>query len=195
MVTFSDVHIIEGLKSDDENFFDILFNSYFSRLKAFVFEYVSDEEVAKNLVQDTFVTLWTRRKELDEAININAWLYSTAKFHCLNYLRNVKVSNAFQEQAKVSKLQAELNYFSLSELDTSDLTFKEIERIVEDTLEQLPEQCRKVFMLSRIENKKNREIAEELNISVKTVESHMSKALKTMRVALKDYLPLLLPFI
>ena len=130
MVTFSDAHIIESLKSDDENFFDILFNNYFPRLKAFVFEYISDEEVAKNLVQDTFVTLWTRRKELDEAININAWLYSTAKFHCLNYLRNVKVSNAFQEQAKVSKLQAELNYFSLSELDTSDLTFKEIERIV-----------------------------------------------------------------
>ena len=190
----SDAHIINGLKKSNENLFDVLFTSYFSRLTAFAVEYVDDEEIAKNLVQDTFVTLWSRKTELDEEINLNAWLYSTVKFHCMNYLRSVKVSTAYQEKA-ITKLQATLNYYSLSELDTSDLTFKEIERIVELTLEQLPEQCRKVFKLSRFDYKKNREIAKELDISIKTVESHMAKALKSMRIALKDYLPLLLPFI
>lgn len=194
MAIISDIHIIKGLKRADEDFFDLLFKNYFTRLTAFAAEYVRDDEIAKNLVQDTFVTLWSKKNELEESVNLNAWLYSTIKFHCLNYLRSIKVSTAYQEQA-ISKIQATLNYYSLSELDTSNLTFKEIERIVEQTIELLPEQCRKVFMLSRFEHKKNREIAEELDISIKTVESHMSKALKVMRVALKDYLPLLLPFI
>ncbi|TKG95003.1 RNA polymerase sigma-70 factor [Puteibacter caeruleilacunae] len=195
LISFANSNIIAGLRRGDEGIFDMLFKNYFSRLTYFAREFVIDEEVAKNLVQDTFVTLWSKRENLAEEVNINAWLYSTVKFHCMNHLRTLKVSDKYNERVKISQTQAELNYYSLSELDTTDLTFNEIQYIIDRTLESLPEQSRKVFCLSRFEQKKNREIAEELDISIKTVEAHMSKGLKAMRVALKDYLPLVLPFI
>ena len=83
-----------------------------------------------------------------------------------------------------------MNLDTLNTIDTSVIAFHELEQIIEKTLEELPPQCRRVFELSRFKEMKNREIAEELNISVKTVEGHISKGLKIFKIALKDYLPL-----
>ena len=83
-----------------------------------------------------------------------------------------------------------LNINALDTIDTSIIAFQEMEQIIQETLSSLPPQCRKVFELSRIQEMKNKEIAEELNISVRTVEGHISKGIKTFKVALKDYLPL-----
>ena len=83
-----------------------------------------------------------------------------------------------------------LNTDALTTVDTSALAFQEIEQIIQETLSGLPAQCRKVFELSRFREMKNKEIAEELNISVRTVEGHISKGIKTFKTALKDYLPL-----
>ncbi|MCL3779258.1 RNA polymerase sigma-70 factor [Prolixibacteraceae bacterium JC049] len=195
MISVSDIEVVRSLRNSEEHMFDMLFNNYFPRLVFFAREYVNDEEMAKNLVQDSFTTLWSKRKELEESININAWLYTTVKFHCLNYLRSKKVVSDFNKEETIAKQHIHLNYYSLSELDTTAMAFTEIEQIVEATLVQLPEQCQRVFRMSRFEDKKNREIAEELGIVVKTVEAHMSKALKSMRVALRDYLPMVFPFI
>ncbi len=90
----------------------------------------------------------------------------------------------------VLTLELKANLDALDSFDTSALTFHEIEKIIEDTLKQLPPQCGVVFKLSRFEEKKYKEIAKELNISVKAVEGHISKALKLFRTNLKDYLPL-----
>ena len=78
----------------------------------------------------------------------------------------------------------------LNTVDSSNYTFDEIDRIIKQTLEELPPQCKKIFMLSRFEERKNREIAEELNISVKVVEKHISKGLKRFKASLNEYLPL-----
>ena len=85
--------------------------------------------------------------------------------------------------------ELESNLGVLSSIEPSAFVFEEIERIIQQTLDELPPQCRKVFLLSRFEEKKNREIAEELNISVKVVEKHITKGLRIFKVALKDYLP------
>lgn len=186
----ADKEIVLRVKRGEERIFDMLFKHYFSRLCHFVVEYVADEEVAKNLIQDTFVTLWNKKEEFDDTTNLNAWLYSTAKNLTMNYLRNQKVSSSWKQKLFLSQQQVELNYYSLAQFDTTTLTSKEIEQIIKDTLEQLPAQCRKVFSMSRFENMKNREIAHELDISIKTVETHLTKGLKSMRIALKDYLAL-----
>jgi RNA polymerase sigma-70 factor (ECF subfamily) len=83
-----------------------------------------------------------------------------------------------------------LNYDALNSLDTSPMIFEEIEKIIQKTLDRLPPQCRRAFEMSRFEEKKYSEIAKEMQIAQKTVETHISNALKIFRVALKDYLPL-----
>jgi len=179
------VRFIQG----DEHSFKLIFNFFYPRLYYFIHSYIPNDDLAENIVQDTFFTLWSKRGDLKHDSNINAWLYTVARNNCLKKIRGSKAkrSNIF---AQLSELELEMNMEALAEIDTSELTFREIEQIIENTLGGLPPQCRKIFQLSRFENKKNREIAQELEISVKAVENQITKALKIFRGSLKDYLPL-----
>ena len=103
-------------------------------------------------------------------------------------LRHKKVKNRYDEIATL-EMQNLVHSSALEQLDTSNVSFQELESIIERTMADLPPRCREIFMLSRFEGKKNQEVADELNISVKAVEAQISKALKVLRVALKDFLP------
>lgn len=105
-------------------------------------------------------------------------------------LRHNKVVKNFTEKAEI-KIQEQLSAAALEQLDTSEMAFRDMETIIEKTIAGLSPRCREVFVLSRMEGKKNQEIAEELNISVKAVEAQMTKALGIFRLALKDFLPVL----
>ncbi|MFV0591716.1 MAG: RNA polymerase sigma-70 factor [Draconibacterium sp.] len=181
--------LIEKLKVGDEAAFKIIYNNYFSRLYYFVFEFIPIKDAAENIVQDTFYILWTKRKELKDNTNLSSYLYTIAKNNSLYRLRDKRYKQKlFSNLTDLTEL--ELNTETLETIDTSLFAFHEIEKIIEETLNELPPQCKKVFELSRFSEMKNREIAEELNISLKTVEGHISKGLKIFRIALKDYLPL-----
>jgi RNA polymerase sigma-70 factor (ECF subfamily) len=181
--------IVTRLINGDEPSFKAIFNFFYPRLYHFVHTYIQNDDLAENMVQDTFLTLWNKRKDLKADSNLSAWLYTVARNICLKKLRDDKFKKAFFS-SDLNELELEINMAALASLDTSELTFCEIERIIENTLETLPTQCRKIFELSRFENKKNKEIAEELDISVKAVENQITKALKIFRSTLKDYLPL-----
>ena len=172
----------------DESSFKHIFNFFYPRLYHFIRAYISNDDLAENMVQDTFMILWNKRKDLKTNSNINAWLYTVARNICLKKLRDHKNKKIYLS-SDLNDLELEMNLEALASLDTSELTFFEIERIVENTLDTLPPQCQRVFRLSRFENKKNKEIAEELEISVKAVENQVTKALRIFRKALKDYLP------
>ena len=105
------------------------------------------------------------------------------------FLRREKVKKKYNKNAALQK-QNHLNESALKQVDTTVITFQEIEKIIERTLSALPVRCREVFILSRIEGKKNQEVADLLSISVKAVEAQITKALKIFRLALRDYLPL-----
>ncbi len=181
--------LFERLRNSDEAAFKVLYNDYYSKLYYFVLEFIPLKETAENIVQDTFVTLWNKRNELKDDSNLTSYLFTVAKNNALNRLRDKKYSQKmFSNTMDISELN--LNIEALSTIDTSVCAFMDIEQIIQETLTSLPPQCRKVFELSRFQEMKNREIAEELNISIKTVEGHISKGIKTFKVALKDYLPL-----
>jgi RNA polymerase sigma-70 factor (ECF subfamily) len=184
----NDLDLLTGLKNDDEIAFKVLFNKYYPRLYYFILEFVPFADLAENIVQDTFVALWTKRKELNDNTNFGAYLYTVAKNNCIYRLRDQKYSKKLFAETDPDQAELETNLEVLSSVDTSAFTFEEINRIIHETLDRLPPQCRKVFLL-RFEEKKNREIAGELNISVKVVEKHISKGLKIFKIALKDYLP------
>ncbi|RIH63117.1 RNA polymerase sigma-70 factor [Mariniphaga sediminis] len=181
--------LFERLKNSDEAAFRVIYNNYSSKLYYFVFEFIPLKDVAENIVQDTFVTLWNRRKELKDNTNLASYLFTGAKNNALYRLRDKKYrQKLFSDAIDVSELN--LNVDALATADTSAFAFQEIEQIIQKTLSSLPPQCRKVFELSRFREMKNKEIAEELNISVRTVEGHISKGIKAFKIALKDYLPL-----
>lgn len=182
-------HLIERLQNGDESTFEVIYKMYASRLYYLVYEYIPQKDIAENIVQETLMVLWNKKKELAGNTNLGAYLFTIAKNNCLYKLRNRRFQDKIFISSDTSRLEIKMNTGALETLNTSQLIMEEIEQIIERTMDQLSPQCRAVFNLSRFEEKKNKEIAEELNISVKAVEGHITKALKIFRVALKDYLP------
>jgi len=188
-MTDNEAYLLERLKLGDEIAFKVIFKKYYSRLYYFIREFIPFDDISENIVQDTFFTLWNKRKELKDGSNLNAYLFTVAKNNCLYKLRDQRYRQKLFVVNSLDQNELEMNMEVLNNLDSSSYTFEEIERIIEKTLEELPPQCKKVFILSRFEDRKNKEIAEELNISVKVVEKHISKGLKKFKESLKDYLP------
>lgn len=173
--------------------FEDVYLSYFSKMKYFAKEYVISEEDAENIVQDVFVELWENKEMLNMHMNLIAYLFTTIKNKCLNHLRHKLVV-----QDTASKLQEEytislrMNLDSLEVFDNNLFSDHDIEKIISRALDALPEKCRAIFIMSKIEGKKHNEIAQELNISINTVGSQIGIAYKKLRTELKDYLPILL---
>ena len=177
----------------EETGFEDIYLSYFSKMKYFAKEYVISEEDAENIVQDVFVELWENKEMLNMHMNLIAYLFTTIKNKCLNHLRHKLV---VQETA--SKLQEEytislrMNLDSLEAFDNNLFSDQDIEKIISRALDTLSEKCRTIFIMSKIEGKKQKEIAQELNISINTIETQMGIAYKKLRIELKDYFPILL---
>lgn len=184
--------LIIRLQHGDKASFERVFEFFYHRLFVFINEYVHDSEIAKNILQDVFLILWEKKSILLDDTNLNAWLYTVAKNKALKYLRHEEYIKKHVELSLQRQNEHTLNAAALGAVDTSEFAFSEIEKIIQHTLDAMPENVQEVFRLSRYDNLKNREIAEKLNISEKTVEANITKSLKLLRVALKDYLPLVL---
>ncbi len=183
--------LLELLEDGDEASFKVVYGHFYSRLFYFVSEYIPNKDLVENILQDTFLTLWEKKSKLKTDTNLNAYLYTVAKNNSLKKLRDQRYRQALFQSAPLSDFELELQAGALDKLDTSEILFSEIEQIVQKTLNTLPPQCKQVFELSRFQHRKNTEIAEALHISPKTVEGHMTKAIKAFRMSLKDYLPLI----
>ncbi|MEA4809299.1 RNA polymerase sigma-70 factor [Macellibacteroides fermentans] len=175
-----------------ENFDSIYINN-FSRLFLFAKEYVLFDEEAENIVQDIFLMLWEKREALRVDVSLTAYLFTLVKNKCIDFLRHQMVEQMYSENVK-NEYNEELNVklFALESFDHNFSSEEDIETLLKNAIDKLPERCRLIFIKSRIEGKKYKEIAEELNLSVNTVEGQISIALKKLREELKDYLPLLL---
>lgn len=165
--------------------FDKIYVMYFSRMCRFAKEYVLFDEDAENIVQDVFLLLWEKRDVLDIQVSLISYIFALVKNRCLDYLRHNIVADEFKQELS-------LKLSSLEQLNNSFSSDEDIERILVSAIDKLPERCRVIFIKSRVDGKKYREIASELNLSINTVENQMAIALKKLRTELKDYLPLLL---
>lgn len=181
--------IVLKIISGDESSFERIYRFYYPKLNYFARQYLLDLELAKNIVQDVFAELWDRRRNLTHDTNLNAWLFTVTKNKSLKAISQLKSQQNYDNYLKIRQL--DVNQKSLADFDTSNFVFEELQEQVKASLDKLPPACRKVFEMSRFEDKKNREIAEELNLSIKTVEAQISKALKTLKTDLKDYIPLI----
>lgn len=176
--------LIPLLLSGDELTFERVYKHFLRPLHHYAITLLKDEDLAKGMVQNIFLKLWERRTTLHFSGSIQAYLYGAVYHECLNYLRHEKVKLNHQQQ-----LQYRMNS---GDRDGNTMELLGLKERVQQALNELPERCRTVFQLSRFEELKYQEIADELGISIKTVEAQMGKALRMLRLKLVDFLPLIL---
>lgn len=164
----------------DKAQYERLFKSHYRHLVNFARQYVGDGDSCEDIVQKVFIRLWEKRAQIDPDQGVVSYLFTAVKNRALNHLRDSK------------KYRSELLDIECAEMDVAfevdHLAVDELKRKIAEALESLPEKCRLVFEMSRFEDMKYRDIAESLAISPKTVEAHMSKAIRKLRLHLKSYL-------
>ena len=187
MEKFDDKTAINALRKGDKKVFDALFRAYYAPLCNYACAMTDgDMDAAEDIVQERFFKLWEKRADLTINYSIKSYLYKMVYNACLNRIRSEKTQSKYK--AHNATFLAENPVYQLD-------TTSEIQTNVFKALAVLPEQCRRVFELNRFEELKYREIAEQLNISIKTVEKHIGKALRILREELAGYLVLLIVFI
>lgn len=159
--------------------FEKLFNYYFVPLVAFSKKRVGDHDAAKEIVHKVFIKVWEKRSDIDLSKSVKSYLYTSVNNLSLNYIRDNK---RFVAEDKIPEITASQDWNYEDNFEETELQEK-----VNRALNLLPQKTKKVFILSRYHELKYKEIAEQLDISVKTVESHITKALKIMREQLKEY--------
>jgi RNA polymerase sigma-70 factor (ECF subfamily) len=181
--------IVRKIKSGDQYAFESLYRLFYPKLSYFSGQYLPDMDLAHSVVQDVFAELWEKRDTLQRDTNIEAWLFTVTKNKSLKQISKERSKQRYTDYLK--NRQLDVSYQSLAAFNTENIVFAELQQKVELALTKLSPPVRLVFEKSRFDEKKNREIAEELGISIKTVEAHLSKSLRLLRAELKDYLPLL----
>lgn len=166
----------------NESEFELVFREFYQPLCAFAYGYTNDPDIAEEIVQDTFTNLWGKAASIEIRTTVKSYLFGAIRNACLNHLKHEKVKQAHAEYEQLRVRNEQTDFMELDELQAH----------INRAMARLPEKCRQVFEMSRFEEKKYQEIADELGISIKTVENQMGKALKTMREELGQYLPVLL---
>jgi len=174
----------------DEKEFERLFHRLQPRLYAYCRKYVDNVEQAKDIVQECFVHLWENRA--DVVVSYEPYLFRAVHNRCISYFRSLKVHADYETSVK-QKLK-EMEIYPETPYPLTELYLKEINELLQNCVEKLPEKCRLVFMMSRYQGMKSQEIASELGISIRTVDAHIYNALKIIKEELKDYLPLIVLF-
>lgn len=173
---------MNDLPIDNEAIFEQLYKKYFRELHAYAFSLLKDWDVAEEIVQTMFLKLWDKNETVQVRTSVKSYLYKSVYHSSLNYIRGQKVQLKYQHATMHSMTD---------HTDDADqkLTMRELELLLQNALSKLPEKCRAIFHLSRFEELKYQQIADQLNISIKTVETHMGKALKILRKEMKEFLP------
>jgi RNA polymerase sigma factor, sigma-70 family/RNA polymerase sigma-70 factor, Bacteroides expansion family 1 len=167
--------------------FESLFNDHYSRLCAYAYNFLKEQEASEEIVQEAFFKLWIKRKDIVIESSMESYLYRAVRNASLNLIKHINIREKYKEYN-----QEEIEYDE--QIDRDPANASELELKIRASIDLLPEQRKKIFILSRYEQLKYREIAEHLGISVKTVENQMGKALKFLREELADYLPLIVLF-
>lgn len=180
----SNFKLVEEIRNGDVRAFEDLFNNHCQRLINFSRRYVREKEIAENIVQDVFLRVWQNRSNLDPSQMIHSYLFTSVKNESLKYLRHLDVEHRGEDRVADS-INKEKS--PEQEIEGNELT-KEIYKAISE----LPEKCREIFKMNRFDKLKYAEIAKILDISIKTVETQMGRALKKLRERLSHLLSIII---
>jgi len=170
-----------SIKVDNQrHLLEHVFKQYHGQLCAYAFKFVQNIEVAKDMVQDAFLAI-LKSSETGKVDNLKAYLYRAVRNNCLNYIKHIQIKNSFEEEEKKRVLQ-EIEYYEENET----LMERELHLKLSRLIDELPPKYKTVFKMSRFEGLKNKEIADNLNLSVRTVETQLYRALSMLRDKVKN---------
>jgi len=164
----------------DRGNFEVVFREYYAPLCRYCIQFVRRHEIAEEIVQEQFISLWEKREAIDIHTSINAYLYKSIKNKSIDYLKSKYAKLKFDETNELVIIEDNNN-------PQENIELKETSRILESAINQLPEKCYAVFSLSRFGGFSNKEIAAELNISIKTVENQVTIAIRKIKDFLKTH--------
>jgi len=177
----SDEILLNLMKAGDLDSFNILFERYWEKLFTTVFSICPDTEVCSEIVHDIFLNLWLKREKL-QIEYFKGYITASARYQVYRYVKSIK-RNAIE-------YREELDYGNLVAVNNgeSNIQYRELEKKVEEELEELPSRCREIFTLSRMEQLTNDEIATRLDISKRTVENQLTYALRHLRLSIRHFM-------
>lgn len=179
-MSIPDSQLLEEIAKGSSKAFDLVFRKYYNNLCRYAFLVIHDADMAQSLVQNVFVKLWEKRLGLGKIGNLASYLTTMVRNQCFDYLKEQKILDSDL------KLKNSGSY----ENSTEDAIFgNEFEECLIEALSKLPPRCRIAFELSRFDNMTNKEIAQEMKISVKGVEALIGRSLKSLRLELREFLP------
>ncbi len=164
---------------DKKKEFEEIFRTHYGELCSYAFTFTKDLDDAEEVVQDIFVKLWENKKKINIKTSIKSYLYSSIRNRCLNTIKHIEIREKYKE---FNKQEIELD----ENLQENEIEKTEMEQKVRNLIDNMPEKRRRVFIMSRYNGLKYKEIAEELSISIKTVENQMGKAMKFLRKELTE---------
>jgi RNA polymerase sigma-70 factor (ECF subfamily) len=171
--------LVARLKNKDKAAFEEIYTAYFGMLVNYAFRYLDRYEDCKEVVQDVFIKFWDKCEHLADDTSVKSYLYRSVQNTCLNQIKRSKVQDQYIQYV-IQRLENDLEENTIADQETSRM-----ERILAE-IENLPPRCAEIFKLSRFEGLKYQEIADHLDLSIKTVEVQMGKALKQLRQSLID---------
>lgn len=175
--------------NSDIRYFNSLFNEYYKRFVHFATGYVKEVETAEDFVSEAFTQYWENKDNLLPIKNPQAYILATIKNKCLNYLQHQKVQQRVSaELMEHSDWVLQTKISSLKACDPEFLFSTELQQIIDETLNKLPQKTRKIFFMSRVYGFTYKEIAAKTNMNQKSIEYHISKALQQLRFSLSDYI-------
>ncbi|MDD3906788.1 MAG: RNA polymerase sigma-70 factor [Bacteroidales bacterium] len=181
------------MEKDKLKIFNEIYSTYYQKCFLFAKSYVHHVESAEDFASEAMLKLWENMNTADDVLNIQAFLFTVVKNKSLNYLRHEQMRfEVYESLFDVSQRELELRISTLESCDPNILFSEEVRSIFEQTLASLSEQTRRIFNMSRVEDKSSKEIAQLLGLTVKGVDYHISKVLRMLRINLKDYIPSLL---
>lgn len=170
-----DIFIVKLISAGDKHAFQFLFETYFVPLCRFVRIYIKEKGIAEELVLDVFTSIWEKKEELDIKLTLKAYLFQAARNKAINYIRDNERFVSVSDWSMLERFETD-----------SSLEIKELEHLIREAICSLPGRCREIFEKSRNQHLPNKEIATQLNISVKNVEAQITKALKLIKAYLGD---------
>lgn len=174
----SDKHIIKGIRAGRESTYASLFNEFYRPLSVFATGYVNDMETAREIIQDLFVTIYENRKSLVISTSLRSYLFQAVRNRCLNHIKHLHVKRKHLDQISVEQESTEDLEARIMETELEHRIFK--------IVDGLPPKCQEIFRMSRVNGLSNKEIAEKFQISIRTVETQISNALKVLRKKLGE---------
>jgi RNA polymerase sigma-70 factor (family 1) len=177
--------LIKKIREGDEHAFEIVFLKYYTPLCRFSWKYVHSEVLAEEIVQEVFAQIWEKRLQLDIDGHLRGLLYDATRNKALNYIKHQKIVDDY-----IAEARQKMNDNILPLISSTNEKYEEVTRVIDKVVDDLPPKAKRIYRLNRDEGLTYREIADYLEISVKTVESQMSRVLKTLRDKLSQYLPI-----